>query len=81
MDQGVLALVYEKAKSVLEAMIAGGDTIVMKNCRIPAKAKARMAMVILIFANPEKGFPRSLKKRNDTRFHGFGSIRAKDIRP
>ena len=29
LDQGVLALVYEKARSVLGAMIAGGDAIVM----------------------------------------------------
>ena len=58
-----------------------GMQLSYKTAEFIAKAEVSMAMVILIFANPEKGFPRSLGKRNDARFHGFGSIRAKDIRP
>lgn len=52
-----------------------------KTVKIPAEAEVGMAMMVLIFANPEKDFPHSLRKRNDARFYGFGSIRAKAIHP
>ena len=62
-------------------MIAGGDAMSCKTVKFPAEAEVGMAMVVLIFANPEKDFSHSLRKRNDARFSGFGSIRAKAIRP
>ena len=52
-----------------------------KTVKYPAKAEVGMVMVVLIFANPEKDFPYSLRKRNDARFYDFGSIRAKAIHP
>ena len=52
-----------------------------KTVKSPAEAEVGMAMVVLIFANPEKDFPRSLRKRNDARFYGFGGIRARAIHP
>ncbi len=54
------------------------------SCKIvtfPAEAEVGMVMVVLIFANPERDFPHSLRKRNDARFYGFGSIRARAIHP
>ena len=41
-------------------MIAGGDAMSCKTVKFPAEAEVGMAMVVLIFANPEKDFPRSL---------------------
>lgn len=52
-----------------------------KTAEFPAKAEVSMAMAILIVANSEKDFPHSLRKRNDVRFYGFGSIRARAIHP
>ena len=40
-------------------MIAGGEAMSCKTVKFPAEAEAGMAMVVLIFANPEKDFPRS----------------------
>ena len=52
-----------------------------KTVKFPTEAEVGMAMVVLIFANPEKDFPHSLRKRNDARFYGVGSIRARAIHP
>ena len=52
-----------------------------KTVKFPTEAEVGMAMVVLIFANPEKDFPHSSRKRNDARFYGVGSIRARAIHP
>ena len=58
-----------------------GMQLSCKTVKFPAEAEVGMAMVVLMFANPERDFPHSLRKRNDARFYGFGSIRARAIHP
>ena len=71
----------KKRETNLEQRLQEGEQSSCKTAEFRARVEVGMVMAILIVANSEKDFPHSLRKRNDARFYGLGSIRARAIHP